>query len=70
MGFSGQEQWNGLPCPPPGDLSHPGIESMSLVSPALWADSLPAEKPGNASDMQNHFQRLPKTEEIKTVYHI
>ena len=26
MGFSRQEYWRGLPCPPPGDLSDPGIE--------------------------------------------
>ena len=26
MGFSSQEHWNGLPCPPPGDLPDPGIE--------------------------------------------
>ena len=26
MGFSRQEYWSGLPCPPPGDLSDPGIE--------------------------------------------
>ena len=31
-GFSRQEYWSGLPCPPPGDLPNPGIE---LVSPAL-----------------------------------
>ena len=24
MGFSRQEYWNGLPCPPPGDLPNPG----------------------------------------------
>ena len=35
MGFSRQEYWSGLPFPPPGDLSHPGIEPASLVSPAL-----------------------------------
>ena len=36
MGFSSQEYWSGLPCPPPGDLPNPGIEpTMSLVSPAL-----------------------------------
>ena len=34
MGFSRQEYWSGLPCPPSGDLPDPGIESMSLVSPA------------------------------------
>ena len=35
MGFSRQEYWNGLPCPPPGDLHDPGIELASLMSPAL-----------------------------------
>ena len=35
MGFSRQEYWSGLPCPPPGDLPDPGIEPMSLMSPAL-----------------------------------
>ena len=35
MGFSRQEYWRGLPCPPPGDLSNPGIEPRSLMSPAL-----------------------------------
>ena len=34
-GFSKQEYWSGLPCPPPGDLPHPGIESVSLASPTL-----------------------------------
>ena len=33
MGFSRQEYWSGLPCPPPGDLPNPGIKS--LVSPVL-----------------------------------
>ena len=35
MGFSRQEYWNGLSCPPPGDLLNPGIEPESLTSPAL-----------------------------------
>ena len=35
MGFSKQEYCNGLPCPPPGDLPDPGIESESLKFPAL-----------------------------------
>ena len=42
-GFSRQEYWTGLPCPPPGDLPNPGIESRS---PALQADSLLPEPPG------------------------
>ena len=35
MGFSRQEYWSGLPCPPLGDLPGPGMEPVSLVSPAL-----------------------------------
>ena len=41
--LSRQENWSGLPCPPPGDLSNPGIKPRS---PALQADSLPSESPG------------------------
>ena len=40
MGFSRQEYWSGLPFPSPGDLPNPAIEPGS---PALQADSLPAE---------------------------
>ena len=43
MGFPWQEYWSELPCTPLGDLPNPGIE---LRSPALQADSLPAESPG------------------------
>ena len=35
MGFSRQEYWSGLSCPPPWDLPDPGMELMSLMSPAL-----------------------------------
>ena len=35
MGFSRQECWSGLPWPPPGDLPSPGIEPLSLMSPAV-----------------------------------
>ena len=49
MGFSRQEYWSGLPCPPPGDLPDPGIEYTSLMSPALagglLAGSLPLASP-------------------------
>ena len=44
MGFSRQEYWSGLPCPPPGDLPNVGIEPRS---PALQADSLLSEPPEN-----------------------
>ena len=35
MGFSRQEYWSGLPCPPLGDLPNPRIEPASPMSPAL-----------------------------------
>ena len=44
MGFPRQEYWNGLPFPSPGDLPNPGIKPRS---PALQADALPSEPPGN-----------------------
>ena len=35
MGFSRQEYSNELSFPPPGDLANPGVEPVSLESPAL-----------------------------------
>ena len=35
MGFSRQEHGSGLPLPSPGGLPSPGVESASLVSPAV-----------------------------------
>ena len=32
--FPRQGNWSGLPCPPPGDLSDPGMEPASPMSPA------------------------------------
>ena len=45
VGFSRQEYWSVLPCPPPGDLPDPGKEPDS---PKLQADSLPSESQGKA----------------------
>ena len=42
-GFSRQNHWSGLPCPPPGDLPNPGTEPRSST---LQADSLPSQPPG------------------------
>ena len=44
MEFSGQEYWSSLPFPSPGDLPNPGTEPRS---PALQADALSSEPPGN-----------------------
>ena len=46
MGFSRQDYWSGLPCPPPGDLPKLGIEPTSPEFPALQVDSLLTEPPG------------------------
>ena len=35
MGFFRQEYWSGLLFSPPGNLPDPGIEPVSLTSPAL-----------------------------------
>ena len=40
MRFPRQEQWRGLPFPPPGDLPNPGIKPEFPATPALPADSL------------------------------
>ena len=42
-GFSRQEYWSGLSCPPPRDLPKLGIKPRF---PALQMDSLPSESPG------------------------
>ena len=55
MGFSRQEYWSGLPFPSPEDLPDPGIEPRS---PALQADSLPSELPGNPMFINTLFPTL------------
>ena len=46
MGFSREENWSGLPCPPPGDLSDLEIQPASPRSPASTEGSLPLAPPG------------------------
>ena len=53
MEFSRQEYCSGLPFPSPGDLPNLGIE---LGSPALQADSLPAELPGKPIIVSRELQ--------------
>ena len=48
LGFPRQEYWGGLPFPSPGDFPDSGIKPESPVSPALQADSLPAESLGKS----------------------
>ena len=47
MGQPRQESYSGWPCPPPGDLSDPGIsEPVSLASLALAGRLFTTETPG------------------------
>ena len=46
MGFSKQQYWSGLPCPPPGNLPDPGIEPIFLMSPALAGGFFTLVPPG------------------------
>ena len=41
MGFSWRKCWSGLPCPPPGDLPHPGIEPESPKSAGRFFTTSP-----------------------------
>ena len=67
MGFSRQEYWSGLPCPPPGVLPNPGIELASLISPALaggfFTLLVPSRKP---QDHESGAKRIWKPSEVFT----
>ena len=62
--FSRPEYWSGWPFPSPGDLPNPGIEPRT---PALQADSLPAEPQGKPKNTGvgslSLFQRIFPTQE-------
>ena len=64
-GFSRQEYWSGLSCPPPGDLPKPGIKGRSLT---LQAVSLPAELPGKPSFHCVSLQIPPTFSILSSVY--
>ena len=51
-GFSRQEYWSGLPCPPPGDLPNPGIEPRST---SLQGDSLLSKLAGKPLMIDRSF---------------
>ena len=51
MGFSRQEYWRGLPCPPPGDLPDPRIKPVSLAFPALAGRFFTTEPPAKQTSL-------------------
>ena len=80
MGFSRQENWSGLPCPPPGDLLDPGIKPEFLTSNLHWQEgSLPLAPPRKPKRLTNQqfiwkellktvFQKMNKWEENKDLW--
>ena len=57
MGFSRQEYWSGLLCPPPGDLPDPGIEPASLTTPTL-ADGFFTTAPPVLTTLRTDLSRV------------
>ena len=57
MGLSRQEYWNGLLCPPPGDLPDLGIEptSLSFMLPALADGFFALAPPGKPQESVSCF---------------
>jgi len=47
MGFSRQNYWSELPCPPPGYLPDPGIEPASAALAGRFFTPEPPGKPGS-----------------------
>ena len=52
LGFSRQEHWSGLPCPPPGDLPNPGITPASPAG-GLFTTSTTWEAPRTVLTLRN-----------------
>ena len=65
MGFSRQEYWSVLPCPPPGNLPDPGIETCICCITGGFFTSEPPVKPLSfcTSSLINIFMR-PSFHEI------
>ena len=61
MGFSRQEYWSGLPCPPPGGLPDPGIKPTSLSLLHWQGGSLPLDPLGKPWWLLKIRQKKKKT---------
>ena len=62
MEFFRQEYWSGFPFPTSGDLPDPGMEPVSLVSPALAGRFLTAVPPGNPGAWAGKTQKVETAE--------
>ena len=54
VGLPRQEYWSGLPCPPLGDLSNPGIELTSPEAPALQANFFFITEPSGEAHYEDY----------------
>ena len=75
MGFSRQEYWSGLPCPPPEDLPNPGIEPKTHVFlPALaggfFTTSSTWETPIPGQGTRDHLPQLSPAQPNKQIIKI
>ena len=64
MGFSKQDSWSGLLCPPPGDLPHPGIKLRSPMSPALAGGFFTTSSICEAHSKEHFFHNRLVYEEV------
>ena len=58
VGFPRQEYWSGLPLPNPGNLPNPGMEPMSLASPAFVGRFFTTAPPGKPHMIWRTFTLL------------
>ena len=76
MGFSRQEYWSGLLCPPPGDLPDLGTKHSSLKSPDWQAGSLSLVPPGKLKSalwiriFPSSWTSLPLLHDLESVFTI
>ena len=75
MGFSKQEYWSGLPCPPPGDLPNPRIEPNSLAlaggfftTSTTWEALYTFGKYSHHPKKYNHIEDFSRTEGYASLY--
>ena len=71
MGLSWQEYWSALPYLSPGDLSHHGIDPMSLMSPTLGEEFFSTSATWEAQEKWyrcTYFQSRDRDTDIENKY--
>ena len=68
VGFSRQERWSGLPCPPLGDLPDPGTEPASSARAARFFSTEPPGRP-DALPIGTWIKGAPRNNSPRAVWH-